>query len=238
MKIQRGSGEVPIKSIIQISKKYKCKLINIEPYDEAQRDYYLVNGFKKTKEPSLPSKTIRIDLSKTYKQLLSQMHQKSRYNIGLSKQKKVRVIKSKNIDEFAENWQASAKKRGMYFSQKHEIKSIYQSFGNQATILNAKFKDETIASILLLSTDKLLYYMYAYSSQKGNRMFAPSFLVWEALRLGKKIKLKYFDFEGVYDERFPLKSWKGFTRFKKSFGGEAIEFPEPVKKYFIPLFGQ
>ena len=70
--------------------------------------------------------------------------------------------------------------------------------------------------------------MYAASSDSGNKNFAPTLLVWEAILLAKKLKLKAFDFEGIYDERFPkaAESWKGFTKFKEGFGGEKVVFME------------
>jgi lipid II:glycine glycyltransferase (peptidoglycan interpeptide bridge formation enzyme) len=48
----------------------------------------------------------------------------------------------------------------------------------------------------------------------------------------KKRKCKLWDFEGIYDERFPNKDWLGFSHFKKSFGGSEILFPGSVTKWF------
>lgn len=46
----------------------------------------------------------------------------------------------------------------------------------------------------------------------------------------KKRGCKIFDFEGIYDERFPNKSWLGFTHFKKSFGGYEVSYPGTYTK--------
>ena len=53
-------------------------------------------------------------------------------------------------------------------------------------------------------------------------------LVWEAFKLAKKRGCQIFDFEGIYDERFPKAgtAWKGFTKFKEGFGGEKVVFME------------
>ena len=77
--------------------------------------------------------------------------------------------------------------------------------------------------------------MYAAASDAGKKLFAPTLCAWEAIKLSKKHGSKIFDFEGIYDERFPLKSWHGFTRFKKSFGGREIEYPGAFVKYRIPI---
>jgi lipid II:glycine glycyltransferase (peptidoglycan interpeptide bridge formation enzyme) len=50
-------------------------------------------------------------------------------------------------------------------------------------------------------------------------------MVWYGILWGKKRGAKMFDFEGIYDSRFPNKSWLGFTHFKKSFGGKEVEYP-------------
>jgi lipid II:glycine glycyltransferase (peptidoglycan interpeptide bridge formation enzyme) len=46
---------------------------------------------------------------------------------------------------------------------------------------------------------------------------------------------KIFDFEGIYDSRFPIKSWLGFTHFKKQFGGNEIAYPGCYIKFRLPF---
>ena len=59
----------------------------------------------------------------------------------------------------------------------------------------------------------------------GKKLFVPTALTWEAIISAKKEGKKVFDFEGIYDERVPNKKWLGFTHFKKSFGGDVVEYP-------------
>lgn len=85
-----------------------------------------------------------------------------------------------------------------------------------------------IAGILLLFYDQIAYYWFASSLPLGKKLFAPTLLVWEALKLSKKRGCQVFDFEGIYDERFPKasSSWRGFTKFKEGFGGKKIVYIE------------
>lgn len=88
--------------------------------------------------------------------------------------------------------------------------------------------DKTIVGgILLLFFDSVAYYWIAGATREGKKLFAPTLLVWEALKLSKKRGAKTFDFIGVWDERIPKEnlSWKGFTKFKEGFGGQTLYYP-------------
>jgi len=247
IKIQRPE-KISHRVIELLSKKYRAFQIVIEPARNAThsvaggpkgtnyQSLIVKNGFKQSKLPFVPAKTIHIDLTKSESQLLKEMHHKTRYNIKLGKRLKVKVIISKDINLFADFWQECARKqRGMFLSQKKEISELYKAFGQNAHI-TLGFKDKKLVSgILLISTKDIAYTCYAASSDVGKKLFAPTLTVWEAIRLAKKLDCKIFDFEGIYDERFPLTSWKGFTRFKKSFGGKEVDYPGAFVKYKFPF---
>lgn len=234
-KLQRTECKIDKDKLKDLVKKYRIIYILVEPKNIKQYNYFQDLGYKVTKDPSLPTRTIQFNLLKSQKILLAEMHHKARYNIGLSKKRGVKIKNSGNIKEFSEFWQESSKSWGMFLSQKKEIKGLYKSFGKNAVILNAYFQNELIAAVLLVSTKNITYYMYAASSEKGNKFYAPSLLIWESIRLAKKSRKKIFDFGGIYDERFPLKNWKGFTEFKRKFGGNVVEYPGPLFKYFNPF---
>jgi lipid II:glycine glycyltransferase (peptidoglycan interpeptide bridge formation enzyme) len=211
-------------------------IIYLEPNTERQLNYFVNKlNFVRTASPLVPSKTIRINLNKSEKELLGEMHYKTRYNIKKVSESKFVVESTGNIKEFADFWQKNALKRGMFLSLKSEIKEIFKAFEANAEILVAKTKNKILSAIMTVMTGDVIYYMYAASTPEGNKMFAPTALVWEAIKLGKKKNLKYFDFEGIYDDRFPLKSWKGFTRFKKSFGGKEISYPGTLKRFVFVI---
>jgi len=42
---------------------------------------------------------------------------------------------------------------------------------------------------------------------------------------GKRRGCRWFDFDGLYDERYqPTEAWQGFTRFKLGFGGQETTY--------------
>lgn len=235
VKIQRPEVRIEKDDLSEIF-KLGINYLLIEPKNSEDQEYYQKTlGLKNSGSPSLPSRTIQIDLTYSSEKLLSEMHHKTRYNIGLAQRKKVRVETSSDIETFAREWQTNAKERGMYLSLRKEIKSIYHAFGKNAQILFAYKNKDILGGILVLHASKVSYYMYAFSTKLGKNLFAPSLLVWRALEMSKKRGSKFFDFEGVYDERFPLARWKGFSRFKESLGGKVLEYPGPLSKFTFYL---
>lgn len=235
VKIQRSEKLIPKNAIKRLRKVKRIYFISIEPLDDKQFKNYKSYGFKISKTSSLPSKTIQIDLRKNLDDILKNMHYKTRYNIGLSSRRKIVIKFSKDIDIFIEFWQKSAKKRGFFLPLKREIDSLYRAFGKNAHLMSAYYEEDLIAAVLLVNTKDAMHYMYAASTSIGNKNFAPSLLIWESIKLAKSLRLKIFDFGGIYDERYPLEKWKGFSHFKQGFGGSEVTYPMTLTKSFFPF---
>jgi len=133
------------------------------------------------------------------------------------------------------------------------IRALKKSFGRDALFLASTVSDlpanrkqkkrEVVAGTIILiadspdkKADKTAYYYYAFTSKKGRKLLAQYELVWEAIKLAKKRGCKTFDLEGIYDPRFPVKSWCGFSHFKKSFGGKEINYPGCFRKPGVVFF--
>ncbi len=233
-KIQRAGKGLDLEKLEKILKKRRTFGVYVEPVNLSERGYYVSNGFRDGK-PSLPSKTIIFDLRKTQKELLSEMHYKVRYNIRLAKRKGVEVIESDDIELFSDIWHKAARKRKMFLSQKKEIMAMREAFHGRSNLLLGYFSKVLLSGIMIVSSNTTTHYMYAGSTEMGKKLHAPTLMVWESIIAAKRFGSKIFDFEGIYDERFPLNDWKGFTRFKKSFGGHEIEYPIPLRKYSSPF---
>jgi uncharacterized membrane protein YdjX (TVP38/TMEM64 family) len=213
-----------------IIKKHKPFQIIIEPKNQKQSKLLIEEKYR-VNSPYLPSKTIYIDLKNSKKEILKRMHHKTRYNIisGLKK-KNLQIVRSKDIATFSDFWHDHQNTKVKVLRVDDQIINLYKNFGNNADLLMAYKNKKLVAGILLVSTKSTMYYMYARASKLGKKTYAPTLLVWEALLLGKKRGLKYFDFEGIFDSRFPINSWKGFSRFKSSFGGKEIAHPGAYSK--------
>jgi len=231
VKVQRPFSIDFISLSHYIENKYRFSRVYIEPSTNLQYRKLLDIGFRYYNSPFLPSKTIQIDLARKEEQLLKEMHKKTRYNIKIALRNKLNVSTTHDIEKFADFWQKCASDWGMFFRQKDKIKAIYNSFGSNSLVHTVTDKKGNwLAAILRISAFNISYYLYAASSKEGNKLFAPTLATWAAIKSAKDEGKKIFDFEGIYDERFPLNSWKGFSRFKMGFGGRIVTYPGCLSK--------
>ncbi len=225
IKIQRP-GKILKKDIEKLKQKFKPFQICIEPDSSNQVKLLKELNFKLSKSPSLPTKTLQIDLSRSEETLLKKFSQKTRYNIKLSQRKEIDIKNYRDVLLFTKFWRENFEKnRFPFLSQQKNIIALYNAFGKDANILLVKRNEKIIAGLFILIYDKVAYYMYAASNDYGRKNFAPTLLTWNAILMAKKNGCKIFDFDGIYDERFPIKTWLGFTKFKKGFGGKEVLYP-------------
>lgn len=99
-------------------------------------------------------------------------------------------------------------------------------------------KNKMISAALFLFTPDICHYWHNGSTSEGRKLFAPTLIIAEGIKLAQKLGCKSFEFEGIYDERFKdqTRRWKGFTKFKEGFGPEKIAFVRPYIKYYSPIF--
>lgn len=232
-KLQRPE-KVDFKQVKRLIDKHKIAVFYIEPSTS------IGNGARKTspsvrqtvfehaKSAFLPSRTIHIDLTKPEIQLLKEMKPKTRYNIKIAQKRGVGVKQSAQIGKFVNLWKSTARQR-LALPQSKEITALWQASGKKANILLAYYNKSLVAGVLLIRSPDTAFYMYAASSREGKKLFAPTLVVWEAIKLSKKVGCKIFDFDGVFDGRYSsTKSWKGFTKFKEGFGGKIVEYPKTI----------
>lgn len=209
-----------------------------------QKKNLVKKGFTVDMNPFNPTTTIVINLKKPLEVLFQNFSQTKRRAVRRAIKNRIEVKISNDIESFIKIRQSQYFPFGFLINK--ETRNIWQSFApHNATLLlayqnNIKYSPpqtqaiaqnsggEPIAGILLLMYNKIAYYWFASSLKRGKQLFAPTLLVWEALKLAKKRGCTVFDFEGIYDSRFPkaAESWKGFTRFKEGFGGKKVTFME------------
>jgi len=229
IKIQRPPSHISSSKIKDLAKEYQAFAVQIS-YD--------------------PGKTLQLDLAPSIDHILKQMKKDARYGVRKAEKNKIVVKQSADIESFIKIWHENALRRGFFIPFGREIKSIYEAFGQKAYLLlsfcsnDLNHQNRPLAGALILIHNKTASYFHAASTQEGRKLSAPYLVVFEAIKLAKKKGCQIFDFEGIYDERSPQKSWKGFTHFKKSFGGKEVEYPRssitfsnPILSLFAKFFG-
>ena len=234
-KLQRPHKIPTAQQIRDFSKKHGIAVFYLEPQSPISPQSLLLHFAKNS---FVPAKTIQIDLQKSENELLSRCKAKTRYNIGLAKRRGVIVKRSADISRFCDLCKSASRERGMWLPQDSEIRALWDAFSNtnNADLLVAHKDAELLGGVFVCYSQDTAYYMYAGSTKKGKKLFAPTLLAREAIRFAKKRKKKIFDFEGIYDERYPsTKTWRGFTKFKGGFGGKVVEYPKTLAYYRNPL---
>lgn len=227
IKIQRPKI-LYINSVNQLISKYKPFQVIIEPNSGYQVSSIKYQGFKLSKNPYLPTKTIHIDLTKSVKEITANMDKNTRYSIRRGEGLKIVDYSSvKKLEKFHQAW-----KKFVSFTRfvpsSNSLINLRKSFPSTHSLFLAShnINGEIIGGAVFTRTShNIVYYWYGFTGKTGRTSLSQYSLLQKGLLWGKKQGCKIFDMEGIYDSRFPNKSWIGFSRFKKGFGGKEVLYP-------------
>lgn len=231
-KIHRPEKLPSLTKLIPFLQSHAIRRLTIEPASSVTQPIFtrwytkLPSWVQLNRFPFLPTKTIRIDLKKTEEQLFHELSEAKRRAVRRATKLGVVVHESQNIRDLIRIKNKSA---GMFgFITTTGLQKLWDIFSpKNTTVLLARQSGKVIGGVFLLFWDQIAYYWIAGATMEGKKQFAPTLLAWEAIKLSKGKKLKFFDFVGVWDERMPKQNrqWLGFTKFKEGFGGEKLYYP-------------
>jgi lipid II:glycine glycyltransferase (peptidoglycan interpeptide bridge formation enzyme) len=93
-----------------------------------------------------------------------------------------------------------------------------------AVLYIAEAGGEAVAAALCFDFAATRYYAHAVSHpDSGRRLQAAAPLVWAMILDARARGARRFDFWGIVPGGRPGHPWEGFSQFKRSFGGEAVE---------------
>jgi len=224
IKVQRPE-KIPFATISQLAKKHHTLAVYFEPLTTKQTMLASQHGFRLSKSPYLPTKTLTLDLKQSEEKILAQMKKDCRYAIKKAQNSSLQIIEVADLEKLHRVWKKSVNWQ-RYVPSFKNLQRLKKAFGKNALFLQANPPaGGSIAGTVILIAKKTAYYYYAFSSKTGRKVLAQYLLVWQAIKEAKKAGCQIFDFEGIYDKRFSNKSWLGFSHFKKSFGGKEVEYP-------------
>ncbi len=225
----RMPGKRVLQKLYEFGKKNKVIFIKIEPYEERSKLQFKDQKLFESKHPLFPAWTQTLDLNKSDDELLKSFHSKTRYNIRLAEKKGVIVREESNdngFEKFAKLYFETSK-RQRYFGHDYQYhKTVWDNLKNTIShILIAYYKDIPLAAYQLWYLDDVIYYVYGGTSELHRNLMASNLLMWEAIRLGKKLGAEKFDMWGSLAPNYDANnSWSGFTRFKEGYGTKFTEF--------------
>lgn len=194
--------------------------VSQEEFDEWRKKLPAVRG-----TPFLPTKTILVDLTASEDEIFKRFSEAKRRAVRRALKNNLLIKESTNIHDLI---QIKSKSAGLFGGiTTYGIKELWSIFSPQHATILLSYTDHLIGGVLLLFWNKTAHYWIAGATREGKKRFAPTLLVWEALKISKKRGCKQFDFVGVWDERMPKQfhEWKGFTKFKEGFGGTYLYYP-------------
>ncbi|MBI2597412.1 peptidoglycan bridge formation glycyltransferase FemA/FemB family protein [Candidatus Daviesbacteria bacterium] len=195
-----------------------------------RNDKLVDKSFIPSPKPLFTKYNFVLDLTQSEEQILKNMHSKTRYNIKLAQKHEVKV-EEKTDDEafkiYLKLYFETTKRQGYHGHNEYYHQKVWETLKKtgMARLLIASYKNEPLTAWMLLNFKDTLYYPYGGSNKNHPEVMASNLIAWEAITLGKKLKLKKFDMWGALGPDANSKDpWYGFHRFKAGFGGKLIEY--------------
>ncbi len=239
---------IPSKTVLSFfsdyCKKNKIIFVKIEPDVEKSSNNETMKQFNNltiSSHPLFPSWTQILDLNHTEDELLKSFHSKTRYNIRLAEKKGVVVKEMSDLDGFeifSKLYFETCKRQKYYGHTPKYHKIIWENLKkNIAHILIAFYDNVPLASYELFYFKNTLYYPYGGTSIQHRNLMASNLLMWEAIKLGKKLGATKFDMWGSLGPDYdPSNDWAGFTRFKEGYNTKFVEFVGSYDLVINPIF--
>ena len=228
--------EEMLKVLKEIGEREKVIFIKAEPNimrhkaRGARHEKKLRESGLRPGKPLFTKYTSVIDLTRGEEELLKRMHPKTRYNIRVAQRHGAKAEEDnskKAFEIFLKLLFETTRRQGFYAHDKyfHRLQRQILRPAGISHLLTAKYKGKILAAFIIFIFNDVLYYPYGASTREDRKVMAPTLLMWEAIRFGKRMGCKSFDLWGeISPEAKPSDPWYGWHRFKKGFGPKIVEF--------------
>ena len=215
-----------IDSLVQSAKRERATFIRIEPVDAVSRDVLRKRGFRPVTYQQLqPAHTQVIDLSPSEETILASMSQNSR-NLTRNYQKKgisIRISHTPSDIAILISLLDTVAKRNHirthndnYF--RTQASTLFPT--KAASLYIAEYEQKPIAAALVYDTKSTRVYGHAAADDNYRKLSAGTALLGQIILDAKRQGQHEVDLYGTAPDDDPSHPWSGFTRLKKSFGGQ------------------
>ncbi len=223
--------------LLSLAEQQGAVFIRIEPAEIPTSD-----GWRKAANDVQPRHTLVLDLTKGEEELLSEMHQKTRYNIRLAEKRGVRIRFSSDpadLDHFLRLSKDVHSRSAFSYHPDHYYRAMSEALSptQNFEIALAEYEGQALAAHILVSFGDTVTYVHGASSSSQRELMAPHLLQWESIKRAKSAGYRTYDFFGVKPPEADEKhSWSGITRFKEGFGGQRITYPGAYDYVLDPVW--
>ena len=230
-----------LEELKKIAKKEKCSFIRMVPVwqrGEENKKIFKDLGFREAPMHTHPEITWELNLEKSEEELLRAMRKTTRYLIrqGL-KNEELKIEKSQNpkdIEIFNDLYQKTVDRHHFVPFSLNYLKNEFSAFlpDEQIGLFFAKYRDEILASAIVIFWQGIAFYHQGASSQKYPKIPASYLLQWQAIKEAKNRGCELYNFWGIAETESKKHPFWGLSLFKKGFGGYEKKY---VKTQDLPL---
>lgn len=184
-----------------------------------------------------PQDSLLLHLKPT-EELLTDFHDKTRYNIRLAERKGVTVTESaepdsKELQAFIALSTGTAERQAFRYHPANYYQKMLESLGTEndenvtVSVLVAWQGEVPVAALIALWTPSIAYYLHGASSYEHRSLMAPHLLQLKTMERALERGCVRYDFWGIAPDEAPdTHPWAGVTRFKLGFGGKRVHYPD------------
>lgn len=232
-------------SLKEAARAHSATFVRIEPTLSISESVLGSLGLKPVDYQSLnPSRTQIIDVTCSKDELLARMSQNSRNLTRNYSNKGISITVSKDpsdihyltdlLDKVASRNHIHTHTRSYFKAQAETLFPL-----GAACLYLARYDSQVIATALVFDDSETRYYAHAAADDAYRKLSAGTALVGQMILDAQANGQKYFDLYGIAPQNTPSHPWQGFTKFKQSFGGTAVDYSGswdlPLKP--LPYYG-
>lgn len=179
-------------------KNYHAVLLKVEPDCEV----FAQDGWVKTDNYILPSRTIILDLNKSDAELMADMAKKTRQYIRKSASENMVIQPVKSRQELAQClaiYHQTAARAGFDLHDDQYYYDVFDKLGEFSLLLAAFVDDQPIAFLWLTISGTTAFELYGGMNDLGQSLRANYALKWYAILKCKDWGLARYDFGGIID---------------------------------------
>lgn len=181
-----------------------------------------------------PKFTFRLDIAAEPDELLASIPKKIRYNIRYPERNGV-VYHQGTVDEvpaLMEVLKDTSRRKKFTGREAPYYKRLLEVMGDQAALIIGTKDGQVVAASITIVCGKQAWAVYGGMMRSHGRLRAYYGLNWQRMLWAKSKGATSFDFSGVPVDQSEESPLYGLYQFKRSFGGDLVEF---IGEYELPL---